>query len=147
MFPAELPAGADTAAASREAAFSATTAARLAGLGRSALRRWEEVLRHEADFGLGERLSLADVVALAALGVTARCLGAGAEDYAAGHARLFEALRNRADVERLDAFAALVGRDSARIAERYDEARCAAEDILVIPLRPILAGLRDQVFV
>jgi hypothetical protein len=41
---------------------------------------------------------------------------------------------------------ALVGRDSARVAERYDSEACAAEDVLFIPLRPILADFRSQIF-
>jgi hypothetical protein len=110
------------------------------------LRRWENVLLLQAGFDLGPTLAFADLVALAVLSATWRCLGAGADDYAVGLARLFEALRDRADVERLDGYATLLGRDSARIAARYDHEQCAAADILIIPLRSILADFRGQVF-
>lgn len=126
--------------------FTREAAAQIAGLAPSALRRWEQVLLDQAAFDLGATLTVADLVALAALGVSTRCLGAGAEAFAVGFARLFEALRDRADVERLSGYAALVSRDTAQLAERYDTERCAAADILVIPLRPILADLRSQAF-
>jgi hypothetical protein len=126
--------------------FTHAAAARIVGLAPSVLSRWEDLLFSRAGFDLGSTLTFADLVGLAALSATLRCVGGGADQFAAGLARLFEALRDRADVERLDGYAALVGRDSADIAQRYDVEGCAASDILVIPLRPILADFRGQVF-
>jgi len=152
MCPAELPAGAENAPASQRAeatfvpSLTPAEAVRIVDLGSPALRRWTEIVRNEVGIEVGERVTLADLVALAALRVTARCLGSGVEAYVIGLARLFAVLRGRADVERLDGFTALVGHDSARIVERYDGESCAADDVLVIPLRPILAELRSQVF-
>jgi hypothetical protein len=153
MCPAERPTGAEAArplarpaVAASKARFSRAAAAQIVGLAPSALSRWEDLLLAQAGFALGEALSVADLVSLAVLSATVRCLGASAEDFAIGHARVFEALCGRPDVERLDAYVALVGRDSARLTDQYDEARCAAEDLLIIPLRPILADFRSQAF-
>jgi hypothetical protein len=42
---------------------------------------------------------------------------------------------------------ALIGRDFARLAGiRGDHVRCVGDDFIVVPLRPILAALRDRVF-
>jgi hypothetical protein len=141
MCPAVSPAGVDLAPG-----FSRGAAADILGIEPAELRRWERVLLNLAGLALGSPLSLADVVALAVLGTTVRCLGAGADAFAVGHALVFDALRGRTDVEHLDGYVALVGRDAARVAERYDSATCAAEDVLIVPFRPILAGLRNQVF-
>ena len=152
MCPAESPTGADPTLGSRFAGFVVrpgftwAAAAPIVGLAPSVLSRWERLLLDRAGFDLGSTLSFADLVGLAALGAAVRCLGAGADGFAVGLARLFEALRDRADVERLDGYAALVGHDSGRLAERYDHESCAAADILVVPLRPILADFRGQVF-
>jgi hypothetical protein len=152
MCPVESPVGAEATPAPDLAeggvgtGFTRAAAARIVGLAPSELHRWERLLLKRAGFTIGPTLTLADLVALAALSVTERCLGAGAKEFAVGHARVFEALRARADVERLDGFTALVSRNSARIAERYDTDSCAAADILVIPLRPILADFRSQAF-
>jgi hypothetical protein len=152
MCPVESPTGADPALrlgpaqAAPSPGFSRASAAQIVGLAPSTMRRWEDVLLDQVSFDLDSPLTFADLVALAVLSATVRCLGAGADEFAFGIARVFEALRDRTDVERLDGHAALVGRDSARIAERYDHEMCAAADILVIPLRPILADFRGQAF-
>lgn len=152
MSPAELPTGAEPARPWRpsglpvEPGFSRPVAAEIVRLTPPNLRRWENLLRTRAGLDLGPTLCFADVVALAVLSAAVRCLGAGADDYAVGVARLFEALGNRADIARLDGYVALVGHDTARLARRFDLERCAAADMLVIPLRPILADFRGQVF-
>jgi hypothetical protein len=141
MFPAVSPAGVDSAPG-----FSRATVARILGVEPAELRRWERVLHNLAGLELGATLTLADLVGLAVLGVSVRCLASGADAFAVGHAGVFDALRERADIEGLDGYVALVGHDSARIAERYDSENCAADDFLVVPLRPILADFRDRVF-
>jgi hypothetical protein len=141
MYPAASLAGVNLAPG-----FNRAAAAEILGIEPAELRRWERVLLNLAGLELGSPLSLADVVALAVLGTTVRCLGAGADAFAVGNALMFDALRDRVDIERLDGYVALVGRDSARVVERYDCEACAAEDILVIPLRPILADFRNWVF-
>jgi hypothetical protein len=141
MCPAVSPAGVESAPR-----FSRGAAADILGIEPAELRRWERVLLNLAGLELGSPLSLADVVALAVLGTTVRCLGAGADAFAVGNALVFDALRDRVDIERLDGYVALVGRDSARIVERYDSEASAAGDVLVIPLRPILADFRNRVF-
>jgi len=154
MCPVALPAGAEppprpNAAATAEpspATFTRAEAARILSLAPSELRRWERVLSNLAGVELGSILTLPDLVGLAVLSMTVRCLGEGADAFAIGQARVFDVLRDRADIERLDGYVALVGRDSARIAERYDNESCAADDTLVIPLRPILADFRSQAF-
>ena len=152
MCAVESPTGADPTRESgpAEAApgrgFSRAAAARIVGLAPSALSRWERVLFDRAGLELGATLTFADLVALAVLSATERCLGAGTDAFAAGHAQVFDLLRDRADVEHLDGYAALVSRDEGHIAERYDHEICATTDILVIPLRPILANFRGQAF-
>jgi len=126
--------------------FTRQAAAEIVRLTPSNLRRWENLLLLQAGFDLGPTLDFADLVGLAVLSATVRCLGAEADGYATGLAQLFEALRDRRDVERLDGYAALVGRDSARLVTHVDTEPCAAADILIIPLRPILADFRGQVF-
>ena len=95
---------------------------------------------------LGRRLAISDLVALAVTETAARCLGIGADAFAVGLGQVFQALRERPDVEHLDGYAVLVDRNVARIVADYDTERCAAEDILVVPLSPILATFRDRVF-
>jgi hypothetical protein len=141
MCPAVSPAGVEVAQE-----LDRTAAAHILGVEPPELRRWEQVLRNLAGFRLGSGLSLADLLALAVLSVSVRCLGGGADAFAVGHARLFDVLRDRPDIERLDGYAALVGHDSARIADRYDGCACAASDIIIVPLRPILADFRSQAF-
>jgi hypothetical protein len=155
MCPAVSPAGADPGTPSRRSepatepspSFTRAAAASIVGLAPSELSGWERSLRAQAGFDLGSTLNLADLVALAAMGVAAWRLGGRFEEFAHGLAQLFQALRDLADVERLDDHVAIVGRDFARIAElRGDHVRCAGDAFLVIPLAPILASFRDQVF-
>ena len=157
MCPAASPAGVDPAppvlgfdepaTQPSSPAFSRTAAARIVGLSRWKLYRWERSLHAEAGLDFGPSLTTSDLVALAVLCTIDRCLGGSVDEFTLGLARLFEALRDRPDVGRLDGYAALVGRDYARIAElRDDRLRCSGDDFLIIPLRPILAGFRDQAF-
>jgi len=139
MCPVASPAGASPG-------FDRAAAAAIVGLPPSALRRCERMLLDRAGLDLGPTLTLADLVAFAVLSVSVRCLGGAADAFAVGHARVFDALRDWPDIERLDGCVALVGRDSAQIVERYDAESCAADDTLVIPLHPILADFRGRVF-
>jgi hypothetical protein len=104
------------------------------------------VLHERAGLTLGSTVTVSDILALAVVSTAARCLGIGADAFAVGFARLFGAMREQPDVEHLDGYAALVGRSVARIEARYDAERCAAEDLLIVPLRPILVSFRDHVF-
>jgi hypothetical protein len=126
--------------------FTREAAASIVGLAPSTLSHWEGRLLEQAGFELGSALSFADLVALAVLSATVRCLGGRADAFAVGLAGVFEALHDHADVERLDRYVALVDRDCASIVDGYDHERTAEADILVIPLRPILADFRGQAF-
>ncbi len=87
------------------------------------------------------------VFALAARREAVRRLGSLACDFGLGLELIAHALGDAADVERLERCTLLVGRDYARLAEvRSDHLSCKTGDFVVVPLRPILATLRDQVF-
>jgi hypothetical protein len=114
------------------------------GLPPDELDRWAKA---NAALQLAGSLTFADLLALAVMAEASRRLGAGVEDYALGLCRLFVALAERTDLERLDDHVALVGRDFARVAQlRGDHIRCAGDGFIVVPLAPILADLRDRVF-
>jgi hypothetical protein len=149
MCPVASLAGADAAPPpsrrfeSSLSTFARADAARIVGVAPARLTDWERSLWARADLDLGPSLTLADLVALSVLAIAARHLG----EFTPGFAGLFQALRDRPDIERLDDHVALVGRDLACIVELgRNRVRCAGDDFLVIPLAPILTGLRDQVF-
>ncbi len=94
---------------------------------------------------MGKALAFANVLAIAVVREASRDGRAGA--FTLGLGQLFQILAARPDVEHLDDYAALIGRDFARLAQlRGVHVLCKREDFVVIPLRPILADLRDQVF-
>ncbi|HEX3405629.1 MAG TPA: hypothetical protein VHS81_00195 [Caulobacteraceae bacterium] len=108
------------------------------------LERWDRAF---AALRLAASLTFADLVALAVVAEACRRLGPGTADFSLGLCRLFEAMSETSNVEQLDAHVALVGRDFARVARlKDDHIRCAGDGFIVVPLAPILAGLRDQVF-
>jgi hypothetical protein len=124
--------------------FTPAAACEILGLSAGELERWD---RAYAALRLAASLTFADLVALAAVAEASRRLGDGAGAFTLGLCRLFVAMAEQADVERLDEHVALVGRDFARIARlRDDHIRCAGDGFIVVPLAPILADLRDQVF-
>jgi hypothetical protein len=124
--------------------FSQEAACEILGLEAHELDRWDLV---RAAPSLARTLSFADLMAVAVVAEASRRLGAAASDYGLGLCRLFVALAEPADAERLDAHVALVGRDFARVAcLRDDHIRCAGDGFIVVPLAPILADLRDRVF-
>jgi hypothetical protein len=149
MCPAGSPAGAERAArpsspAGKPRGFTPAAACEILGLTAGELNRWD---RAGAALRLAESLTFADLLALAVLAEASRRLGAGVEDFALGLCRLFVALAERTDLERLDDHVALVGRDFARVARlKGAHIRCAGDAFIVVPLGPILADLRDQVF-
>ena len=155
MCPAASPAGADRLPAPSQGeaatqpsspALSRPAAAGIVGISLLELRRWERLLS-VAGFKLGVEIGTADLVSLAVMRVAVRRLGGRADPFALGFGQLFQALRRRADVERLHDHAALVGRDFARIVELgAGRVCCAGDDFLVIPLREILGDLRDRAF-
>jgi hypothetical protein len=111
------------------------------------LERWEHAIEAETGRRLAASLTFADFIGLAILREASWRLGARVRDFNLGFGQLFEILGARADIESLDDFAALVGRDFARLAKlRKIHLRCVQDDFVVVPLRPILADLRDQVF-
>ncbi len=149
MCPAGSPAGVERAERPRIVAreptgFTPAAACEILGLTAGELDRWD---RAGAALRLAESLTFADLLALAVMAEASRRLGAGVEAFTLGLCRLFVALAERTDLERLDDYVALVGRDFARIARlKDDHIRCAGDDFIVVPLAPILADLRDQVF-
>lgn len=119
-------------------------ACEIVGLTPAELERWGKAT---AALRLAPSLTFADLLALAVVAEASRRLHAGAGDFELGLRRLFVAMAERADLERLDDHVALVGRDFARVARlRGDHISCAGDGFLVIPLGPILAALRDRVF-
>ena len=146
MCPAASPAGADTphAGAAPGVRLTREAASDILGLEAPELGRWDRAL---AALRLATTLTFADLMALAVVAEAARRLGAAADDYTLGLCRLFTALAEPADAERLGEQVALVGRDFARVARAKDDhIRCAGDGFIVVPLAPILADLRDQVF-
>jgi len=147
MSPAASPAGAeplDRARPTPTARFTAAAACEILGLPAGELDRCDRAL---AALRLAASLSFADLVGLAVVAEASRKLGPGAADFSLGLSRLFVALADAAEVERLDEHVALVGRDFARVARlKDDHIRCAGDGFIVVPLAPILADLRDQAF-
>jgi hypothetical protein len=146
MCPAASPAGAEALrdGAAPGARFTREAACEILGLEAHTLDRWD---RASAALRLATSLTFADLVALAVVAEASRRLGADTGDYTLGLCRLFVALAEPADAERLDEHVALVGRDFARVARlKDDHIRCAGDGFIVVPLAPILADLRDQVF-
>ena len=148
MCPAALPVGAEPERRPAEPGlgpgFAPAAACEIVGLSPAELERWGKAT---AALRLAPSLTFAELLALAVVAEASRRLGAGARDFELGLCRLFVAMAERADLERLDDHVALVGRDFARVARlRGDHISCAGDGFLVIPLGPILAGLRDRVF-
>jgi hypothetical protein len=156
MCPVESPAGADGPAARVRSAslngrmrvrFSRAAACRLVGLEPSELARWERTASREIGLRLPASLAFPDLVALSALRAVFNRVGKRAGAFTTGLAQLFTALAERTDIERLDDHVALIGHDFARLARlRSGHVCCAGDDFIVVPLRTILADLRDQVF-
>jgi hypothetical protein len=150
MCPVGSPVGAERAdwpniaAAEPADGFTPAAACEILGLPPGQLERWDKAI---AALQLAPSLTFADLLALAVMAQASRRLGADVEDYALGLCRLFVALAERTDLERLDDHVALVGRDFARVARlKGDHIRCAGDAFIVVPLGPIVADLRDQVF-
>jgi hypothetical protein len=122
-------------------------ACRLVGFAPSALARLERWLADEAGHILPARLAFSDILALAVARELERRLGAQLPDYAIGLRDLFALLAARAELEPLDGFAALVGRDFARLTDLpADHISSTDRSFLVVPLGPILSDLGDLVF-
>jgi hypothetical protein len=147
MSPAASPVGAEPhrpATAAPAARFTPAAACEILGLTPGELDRWDRAC---AALRLAASLTFADLLALAVVAEASRRLGAGAGEFSLGLCRLFEAMAEQADAERLDEHVALVGRDFARIARlKDDHIRCAGDGFIVVALAPILAALRGQVF-
>ncbi len=145
MFLAASPAGAEPSPA--PTGFSRADACTVVGLTCADFDQWERALSAEAGVQLTPTLAFADLLALAILRAVIERLGWRAGAFTLGVGQLFQGLGTRPDLERLDDYAALVGRDFARLAElRSDHVRCSGDEFVVVPLGPILARLRDQVF-
>jgi hypothetical protein len=144
MCPAALPVGAEPERRGAELGFAPAAACELVGLTPAELDRWGRAI---AALRLAPSLTFADLLALAVVAEASHRLGARGRDFELGLCRLFVAMADQSNLERLDDHVALVGRDFARVARlRGDHISCAGDGFLVIPLGPILAGLRDRVF-
>ncbi len=154
MCPAALPVGAEAFAIAAEPAapagadgFSRMAACRIVGIAPSALARLETALAAEADHRLPARLAFSDLLALAVAREIAGRLGPGAAAYTVGLRDLLLLLAARPELDLLDPFVALVGRDFARLTDLPpDHLRAANHGFVVVPLAPILSELRDLVF-
>jgi hypothetical protein len=139
MCPAALPVGAEA-----EPGLAPAAACEIVGLTQAELDRWDKAI---TALWFARSLTFADLLALAVVAEASHRLGGRAQDFELGLCRLFMAMADRGDLERLDDHVALVGRDFARVARlRGDHISCAGDGFLVIPLGPILARLRDRVF-
>lgn len=144
MCPAALPVGAEPERRRAEPGFAPAVACEIVGLSPAELERWRKAT---TALRLAPSLTFADLLALAVVAEASRRLGARADDFELGLCRLFVAMADRPDQERLDDQVALVGRDFARVAQlKGDHISCAGDGFLVIPLGPILGALRDRVF-
>ena len=155
MSPFESPVGPDRQRAEARVGsvdaspprFSRLAACRLTGLAPSQLARWERAAGEEVGLILPPSLTFADLLALAVLGDVSRRVGARLSLFTAGLAQVFEVLAGRTDLDRLDDYVALIGRDFARLAEsQNDHVRCVGDAFIVVALHPILTALRDQAF-
>jgi len=156
MSPAVSPAGADriaeSAGSSAETApeplrFSRAAARQIVGVSESQLELWEQAAWQETGRRPAVAFTFADLLALAILREVSRRLGRRAGGFSAGLGQLFLALAEKDDVERIDDLVALVGPHFARLAKvRSQHIRCEDETFVVVPLGPILADFRDQVF-
>jgi hypothetical protein len=131
----------------KPARFSRENACAILGVPPSALSEWEARGAPACDDRPDGRLTLSDLIALAVTREIARRLGPRLDDFAPGVKQLFPALAARADVERADDLSAVIGRQFAFVWRVPDgDIRCDAQDVVVVPLRPLLRELRDQVF-
>jgi hypothetical protein len=127
--------------------FSRDDACGILGIPLSTLAEWEQKGRPGCRGRDDGRFTLSDLLALAVTREMAQRLGPRLDDFAVGLKQLFPALASRPDVERADNLSAVVGPRFAflwRIPD--DDERSLERDIIVVPLRPLLSELRDQVF-
>jgi hypothetical protein len=94
-----------------------------------------------------EAAILSDMIALGVTREMAQRLGPRLDDYAPGLKQLVPALAARPDLERADDLSAVIGHRFAFL-WRVDacDVPCQARDMVIVPLRPLLRELRDQVF-
>lgn len=129
------------------AEFPLPTACRLVGLTPAQLARLERAVSDATGWRPSQSLTFADLVALAVVREVLHQLAGRIDEVTVGLAELFVALASRRDVERLSDHVAVVGRAFARlVAMPNDEPESIEGAVVVIPLRPILAAFRDQVF-
>ena len=127
--------------------YSRAAASRIVGLAPTALARWERAAAREIGLRLPASLAFPDVLALGVLREVSARLGARVDGFTAGLGQLFATLDAIRDIERLDGLVALVGQDFARLTQvQRDHVSCVGDAFVVVPLRPILVGLRDLVF-
>jgi len=127
--------------------FSRAQAAAITGISLQDLALWERAAWLSVGSRRGGHLSVAELLALSVLRELARRLGSRLTDYALGARALFRALEAAERVERLDHHVALIGADFARLCElRSEHVSCAGDAFVAVPLHPLLAELRDQVF-
>lgn len=126
--------------------FSREEACAIVGIPMSTLVEWERK-------GCGSRgpddrpFALSDLLALAVTREMARCLGPRFNDFAFRVRQLFQAFAARTNMERADDLSAVIGPHFAFLWKiREGDDRCRERDIVVVPLRPLLSELKDQVF-
>jgi hypothetical protein len=129
------------------ASFSREEACAIVGIPVSTLIEWERQGCRNWGPGDDRPFALSDLLALAVIREMARCLGPRLNDFAFGVGQLFQALAARTDMERADDLSAVIGPHFAflwKIHEGDDRSR--ERDMVVVPLRPLLADFRNQVF-
>jgi hypothetical protein len=127
--------------------FSRDDACAIVGIPASTLLEWEQKGCQPCGGRNDRPFALADLLALAATREIARRIGPRLNDFALGVKQLSKALAARPDVERADHLSAVIGPHFAFLWQIPDEDdRCRERDIIIVPLRPLLSELRDQVF-
>ena len=111
------------------------------------LVEWERYLGSAEGCRGVRSFRLADLLLLAVVREIAPQLGSSLAEFTFGLKRLAHALSAHPDVARLSESSVVIARDFAQICElREGHVRCERGDILVVPLRPLLADFRDQAF-
>lgn len=128
-------------------AFSREDASRIVGVPISAFLDWERFAAPRTDVASEPAFTFSDLLAFAVTREMADQLGPAVGDYAFGVGQLFDLLAAQPNVDRLDDHSAVIGRGFARLGKVRDKhVSCATRDFVIVPLRPLLADFRDQVF-
>jgi hypothetical protein len=126
--------------------FSPDDACAIVAIPASTLLAWRQGAAPDCDDRDGRPFALSDLVALAVTRELAGRVGPRLGDFASGVAQVFCTLAANYDLERADDLSAVIGRDFGFLWPIRHPGQHQERDIVVVPLRPLLRELRDQVF-